>query len=61
LIVLSFDNTKTDAWQFIETVLHQVTIPTMSDLDAYDDLPGCCKYDHEMAMNQSGEISDENH
>lgn len=21
--------------------------------DAYEDLPGCCKYDHEMEMNQS--------
>ena len=29
--------------------------------EAYDGLPGCCKYDHNMAMNQSGEIKADDH
>ena len=29
--------------------------------EAYDGLPGCCKYDHEMAMNQSGETKSDEH
>ncbi|PTM08222.1 MAG: heavy metal transporter, partial [Bacteroidetes bacterium] len=24
-------------------------------------LPGCCKYDHEMMMNQSGETKSDDH
>jgi len=28
------------------------TEKVMGSLDAYDNLPGCCKYDHEMEMNQ---------
>ena len=27
--------------------------------DAYNNLPGCCKYDHEMEMNQSKEIEED--
>ena len=29
--------------------------------EAYQSLPGCCKYDHEMTMNQSGEKKKNNH
>jgi hypothetical protein len=32
------------------------TEKVMGDEDAYEGLPGCCKYDHDMMMNQSGEI-----
>ena len=28
---------------------------------AYENLPGCCKYDNSMEMNQSGEIKTEEH
>jgi hypothetical protein len=31
------------------------TEKVVGDLEAYDGLPGCCKYDHAMDMNQSGE------
>ena len=62
-IDVSFDDTKTD-----EMAIHNAiaasgydTEKVTGDLDAYDGLPGCCKYDHEMAMNQSGEIKAETH
>jgi len=35
------------------------TDKVMGDLDAYDALPGCCQYDHDMAMNQSGVVEQE--
>jgi len=62
-IDVSFDNTKTDAMAIHKAIAASGydTEKAIGDLDAYDDLPGCCKYDHEMAMNQSGEISDESH
>lgn len=60
-IDLSFDAAKTDA-----TAIHNAiaasgydTENAIGDLEAYDNLPGCCKYDHEMAMNQSGETTSE--
>jgi copper chaperone CopZ len=60
-IDLSFDAAKTDA-----TAIHNAiaasgydTENATGDLEAYDNLPGCCKYDHEMAMNQSGETTSE--
>ena len=28
---------------------------------AYANLPGCCQYDHEMEMNQIGEVKEEDH
>ena len=62
-IDVSFDDAKTDAM-----VIHKAiaasgydTEKATGDLDAYDDLPGCCKYDHEMIMNQSGETTAESH
>ena len=62
-IDVSFDNTKTDAMAIHKAIAASGydTEKAIGDLDAYDDLPGCCKYDHEMAMNQSGEILDESH
>ncbi|WP_055444890.1 cation transporter [Lacinutrix himadriensis] len=56
-IEVSFDDTKTDA-----TAIHTAIAASGYDTDkvlgseaAYENLPGCCKYDHEMKMNQSGE------
>lgn len=53
-IDVSFDNTKTD-----EMAIHNAiassgydTEKATGNLEAYDNLPGCCKYDHEMKMNQ---------
>ena len=54
-IAVSFNNSKTD-----EMAIHNAiaasgydTEKITGDLVAYDGLPGCCKYDHDMAMNQS--------
>ena len=54
-IDVSFDEAKTDA-----IVIHKAiaasgydTDKVKGDLDAYEGLPGCCKYDHNMEMNQS--------
>ncbi|QRM90307.1 copper chaperone [Lacinutrix sp. WUR7] len=56
-IEVSFDDTKTDAM-----AIHNAVAASGYDTDkvlgseaAYENLPGCCKYDHEMKMNQSGE------
>ena len=49
-----FDDSKTDAM-----AIHNAIAASGYDTekvegreDAYNSLPGCCKYDHEMAMNQ---------
>ncbi len=62
-IDVSFDDTKTDAIAIHKAIAASGydTEKATGDLDAYDDLPGCCKYDHEMAMNQSGETTAESH
>ncbi len=56
-IDVSFNDTKTN-----EMAIHNAiaasgydTEKVMANREAYDALPGCCQYDHEMAMNQSGE------
>ena len=56
-IDVSFDDTKIDAMSIHKAIAASGydTEKVAGNLDAYDDLPGCCKYDHEMAMNQSGE------
>ncbi|MGJ8760892.1 MAG: heavy-metal-associated domain-containing protein [Polaribacter sp.] len=62
-IEVSFDDTKTDA-----TAIHKAIAASGYDTekesgseDAYKGLPACCKYDHEMAMNQSGEETADGH
>jgi mercuric ion binding protein len=59
-IDVSYDDSKTD-----EMAIHNAiatsgydTEKLMGNADAYDNLPGCCQYDHTMAMNQSGENSE---
>ena len=54
-IDISFDDSKTD-----EMAIHHAiaasgydTEKVSGDLNAYKNLPGCCQYDHEMAMNQN--------
>ncbi|WP_299012774.1 heavy-metal-associated domain-containing protein [uncultured Polaribacter sp.] len=53
-IAVSFDESKTN-----EMAIHKAiaasgydTEKAIGDIDAYDNLPGCCKYDHTMEMNQ---------
>jgi len=56
-INVSFDDTKTDAMAIHKAIAASGydTEKVAGDEEAYDGLPGCCKYDHEMMMNQSGE------
>lgn len=51
---VSFDNTKTN-----EMAIHHAiaasgydTEKVIANVEAYDELPSCCQYDHEMIMNQ---------
>ncbi len=53
-IDVTFDDSKTDA-----TAIHKAIAASGYDTEkvsgseeAYKGLPGCCQYDHEMAMNQ---------
>lgn len=62
-IDVSFDDTKTD-----EMAIHNAIAASGYDTEkvagskeAYEGLPGCCKYDHDMMMNQSGETKAETH
>ncbi|MFD1162895.1 MULTISPECIES: heavy-metal-associated domain-containing protein [Hwangdonia] len=62
-IDVSFDDTKTDAMAIHKAIAASGydTEKATGDLAAYDNLPGCCKYDHDMMMNQSGDIKAEVH
>jgi len=53
MIAVSFDDSKTD-----EMAIHNAIAASGYDTDkvagsemAYKDLPGCCQYDHDMALN----------
>ncbi len=51
---VSFDASKTTAMA-VHTAIAASGYDTdkvLGDLDAYETLPGCCKYDHAMKMNQ---------
>lgn len=54
-IEVSFDEAKTDAILIHKAIAASGydTDKVKGDLDAYEGLPGCCKYDHSMEMNQS--------
>jgi copper chaperone CopZ len=56
-IDVSFDDTKTTAMAIHNAIAASGydTEKVAGSEDAYNGLPGCCKYDHEMAMNLSGE------
>ncbi|WP_298759315.1 heavy-metal-associated domain-containing protein [uncultured Psychroserpens sp.] len=56
-IDVSFDDTKTDAMSIHKAIAASGydTEKVVGDLEAYDGLPGCCTYDHEMAMNQTSD------
>ena len=60
-IDVSFDETKTDGMAIHKAIAAAGydTDEVMGSLEAYDDLPGCCKYEHDMEMNQSGEKIEE--
>ncbi|MHB0753829.1 cation transporter [Polaribacter haliotis] len=54
LIKVSFDEGKTDVMSIHKAIAASGydTEKVNGDLDAYEGLPGCCKYDHSMEMNQ---------
>ncbi|MFC4268893.1 heavy-metal-associated domain-containing protein [Polaribacter marinivivus] len=62
-IDVSFDDTKTDAMTIHKAIAASGydTEKVAGSEEAYKDLPGCCKYDHEMMMNQSGEVKEDDH
>ncbi|PKB44344.1 copper chaperone CopZ [Cellulophaga sp. RHA19] len=53
-IDVSFDDTKTDAMTIHKAIAASGydTEKVAGSEEAYDGLPGCCQYDHEMMMNQ---------
>ncbi len=62
-IDVTFDDSKTDV-----TAIHNAIAASGYDTEkvsgseeAYKGLPGCCQYDHEMAMSQSGEAKEGEH
>ncbi|MFT4610789.1 MAG: mercuric ion binding protein [Glaciecola sp.] len=60
---VSFDDTKTDAMAIHNAIAASGydTEKVAGSEEAYEGLPGCCKYEHDMEMNQSGEIKAEDH
>ncbi|MGY0390996.1 heavy-metal-associated domain-containing protein [Bizionia sp. KMM 8389] len=62
-IDVSFDDTKTDAMAIHNAIAASGydTEKVSGSEEAYKDLPGCCQYDHEMMMNQSGEEESDDH
>jgi len=59
-IAVSFDDSKTNAMAIHNAIAASGydTEKVVGNLAAYENLPGCCQYDHEMEMNQSGEIKE---
>jgi copper chaperone CopZ len=53
-IDVSYDETKTNPMAIHNAIAASGydTELVAGNLEAYDGLPGCCQYDHEMAMNQ---------
>ena len=62
-IDVSFDDTKTDAMAIHKAIAASGydTEKVAGNEEAYKNLPGCCQYDHEMMMNQSGEEESDDH
>jgi copper chaperone CopZ len=57
-IAVSFDDRKTDAMAIHSAIAASGydTEKLVGSEEAYNGLPGCCKYDHEMVMNVSAEM-----
>ncbi len=62
-IDVSFDSSKTDAMAIHNAIAASGydTEKVAGKEEAYKKLPGCCQYDHEMMMNQSGEAESDDH
>ena len=53
-LVVSYDNSAVDEMSIHNAIAASGydTEKVLGNLDAYNSLPGCCQYDHEMEMNQ---------
>ena len=62
-IDVSFDANITDAMAIHNAIAASGydTEKVAGSEEAYKGLPGCCQYDHDMMMNQSGEIKEGDH
>jgi len=62
-IDVSFDSSKTDAMAIHKAIAASGydTEKVAGSEEAYENLPGCCQYDHKMAMNQTGKMKSEDH
>ena len=63
MIKVSFDSSKTNEMAVQKAVAASGydTEKVKGNLEAYNGLPGCCKYDHSMEMNQKGEAKKDDH
>ncbi len=61
MMMVSYNNSKTTEMSIHKAIAASGydTEKVKGSLDAYNNLPGCCKYDHEMKMNQSVEVKTE--
>lgn len=62
-IDVSFDSSKTNEMSIHNAIAASGydTEKVAGNEEAYNNLPGCCQYDHEMMMNQSGEEESDDH
>ncbi len=62
-IDVAFDDAKTDAISIHNAIAASGydTDMVLANEDAYKGLPDCCKYEHDMVMNQSSEMKVEDH
>jgi copper chaperone CopZ len=53
-LVVSYDSSAVDEMSIHNAIAASGydTEKVLGNLDAYNSLPGCCQYDHEMEMNQ---------
>jgi len=63
MMMVSFDSSKTNKMEIQKAVAASGydTEKVMGNKDAYNNLPGCCKYDHSMEMNQKIETKKDDH
>ena len=56
-IVVSYDSVNMNELSIHKAIAASGydTEKVLGNLEAYNDLPGCCQYDHEMKMNQVAE------
>ncbi len=62
-IDVSFDASKTNLNDIHKAIASSGydTDKLNGSIDAYNNLPGCCKYDHSMEMSLKGNVKDDGH